>query len=119
MVSALHLVDTLLDDQVVHRDQAGGLETQRREHEVDAIQAKCEIVLQQRQIRVAQARPIPNNEGTLAAVTVTQGRQSIQALAPPGVQVDTAQVRQSSAKTGNLRGECPARQVGQGASGSA
>ncbi len=80
-----HFRGALFDDQVVDRNQAGGLETQFREHQVDAVEPEGEFILQLRQVGVFQAGTIPDDESPFASMGILQRRQPADALPPPGV----------------------------------
>lgn len=82
-----HLGGTLLDNQVIHRDKAGGVESQERKHQVDPVQAKSKLVLQSGEISSGQTGAISNDERPLAMIFFPQLTQSANAGTPPRMKI--------------------------------
>ena len=72
----LHLAGTLLDDQIVDRDEAGCLKSKGWKHQVDPVEAKREVLPQQGQIGFPKAGTIADDERPLTSTAVMHNAQS-------------------------------------------
>src|SRR5699024_2850057 len=76
-----HLVGELLEDRRRGAGQERRLEAELLEQHVDAVQAPRVFALEHREVHVAQARPVTDDDAALALVLVAQLGQAPHGLA--------------------------------------
>lgn len=90
------LAGALLDDEVVDGSKVGGSKFQFREHQVNAVHSKGELVFEFGQVGLFKARTVADDKAALACMDVTILVHSSAALAPPGMQVGIGHLRQTA-----------------------